>query len=188
MSDIFFTYNDFESTVNDFQESLGVDLLDKDGTIISLSVDFENKDKAKDFLNSLVRQYNTYAIDDKNVESKKTKDFIDKRIALISTELGDVETEKEGYKASNNIVDLPTEARINLQLKEQSKAQILELGTQLELNKILQNTLNKKGKGDVLPVNIGLESEAAATAIKEYNALVLQRNKYLEMQHRITPW
>jgi capsular exopolysaccharide synthesis family protein len=180
MSNVFFTYNDFESTVNDFQESLVVDLLDKEGTIISLSVDFENKDKAKDFLNSLVRQYNVYAINDKNMESKKTKDFIDRRIVLISSELGDVETQKEGYKASNNIVDLPAEARINLQLKEQSKAQILELGTQLELNKILQNTLNKKGKGDVLPINIGLESEAAATAIQEYNSLVVQRNKYLE--------
>ncbi|PJJ67805.1 GumC family protein [Chryseobacterium geocarposphaerae] len=180
LTEVFFSYNNFDNTVNDFQEALAVDLLDKDGTIISLSVDFENKSKAKDFLNGLVRQYNVYAINDKNIESKKTKDFIDRRIALISNELGDVETQKEGYKASNNIVDLPTEAKINLQLKEQSKAQILELGTQLELNKILQNTLNKKGKGDVLPINIGLESEAAAKSIQDYNTLVLQRNKYLE--------
>ncbi|WEK71704.1 MAG: polysaccharide biosynthesis tyrosine autokinase [Candidatus Chryseobacterium colombiense] len=180
LSDIFFIYNSFDNTVNDFQQALAVDLLDKDGTIISLAVDFENKEKAKDFLNGLVRQYNIYAISDKNIESKKTKDFIDKRIALISSELGDVETQKEGYKANNNIVDLPSEARINLQLKEQSKAQILELGTQLELNKILQNTLNKKGKGDVLPINIGLESDAAAKSIQDYNTLVLQRNKYLE--------
>ncbi|MPS65191.1 polysaccharide biosynthesis tyrosine autokinase [Chryseobacterium sp.] len=180
LTEFFFSYNNFDNTVNDFQEALAVDLLDKDGTIISLSVDFENKAKAKDFLNGLVRQYNVYAINDKNIESKKTKDFIDRRIALISNELGDVETQKEGYKASNNIVDLPTEAKINLQLKEQSKAQILELGTQLELNKILQNTLNKKGKGDVLPINIGLESEAAAKSIQDYNTLVLQRNKYLE--------
>lgn len=180
ISEVFFTYNDFQSTVNEFQESLKVDLLDKEGTIISLSVDFENKDKAKDFLNGVVRQYNVYAINDKNIESKKTKDFIDRRISLISSELGDVETQKEVYKASNNIVDLQTEAKINLQLKEQSKAQILELGTQLELNKILQNTLNKKQKGDVLPVNIGLESEAAGKLIQEYNMLVVQRNKYLE--------
>lgn len=180
LSNIFFNYNSFDNTVNDFQQALTVDLLDKDGTIISLAVDFENKEKAKDFLNGLVRQYNIYAIKDKNIESKKTKDFIDKRIALISSELGDVETQKEGYKANNNIVDLPSEARINLQLKEQSKAQILELGTQLELNKILQNTLNKKGKGDVLPINIGLESDAAAKSIQDYNMLVLQRNKYLE--------
>ncbi|MGO4709856.1 GumC family protein [Chryseobacterium sp. 2TAF14] len=180
MDDIFFYYNTFESTVNGFQESLTVDLLDKDGTIITLTVDFENKEKAKDFLNSLVREYNIYAINDKNIESKRTKDFIDKRITIISKELGDVETQKEGYKSSNNIVDLPSEARINLQLKEQSKAAILDLGTQLELNKILQNTLNRKGTGDVLPLNIGLENEAAGKAIQEYNALVLQRNKYLQ--------
>jgi len=180
LSDIYFTYNDFENTVNDFQEALNVDLLDKEGTIISLSVDFENKAKAKDFLDALVRQYNIYAINDKNIESKKTKDFIDRRITLISKELGDVETQKEGFKSDNNMVDLPTEARINLQLREQSKAQMLEIGTQMELTRMLQSSLNRKGTGDVLPLNIGLESEAAGQAIQEYNALVLQRNKYLE--------
>ncbi|RZJ48943.1 MAG: polysaccharide biosynthesis tyrosine autokinase, partial [Flavobacterium sp.] len=180
LSETYFEYNNFEETVNYFQEALAADLLDKDGTIINISVNFENKEKAKDFLNGLVRQYNSYAIQDKNLESKKTKDFIDRRIVLISKELGSVETEKEGYKSANNMVDLPTEAGINLQLKEQSKAQLLEIGTQLELNRILKSSLNKKGLGDVLPLNIGLESEAASQAIQQYNALVLQRNKYLE--------
>lgn len=180
MSNVYFHYTTFDNAVNDYQEALKVDLLDKDGTIITLSVDFQNKDRAKDFLNGLVKQYNIYAINDKNIESKKTKDFIDKRIILISRELGNVETQKEDYKSSNNIVDLPTEARINLQLKEQSKSQILELATQLELNSILRNALNRKGTGDLLPFNIGLHDETAAKSIQEYNALVLQRNKYLQ--------
>jgi len=180
MSDISFYYSTFDNTVIDYQSSLIVDLLDKDGTIITLAVDFENKDRAKDFLNRLIRQYNIYAINDKNIESKKTKDFIDKRIVLISRELGDVETKKEGYKSSNNIVDLPTEARINLQMKEQSKAQILEFETQLELNNILQSTLKKKNAGDLLPFNIGLLDETSVKSIQEYNNLVLQRNRYLE--------
>lgn len=180
MSDISFYYSTFDNTIIDYQSSLIVDLLDKDGTIITLAVDFENKDRAKDFLNRLIRQYNIYAINDKNIESKKTKDFIDKRIVLISRELGDVETKKEGYKSSNNIVDLPTEARINLQMKEQSKAQILEFETQLELNNILQSTLKKKNAGDLLPFNIGLLDETSVKSIQEYNNLVLQRNRYLE--------
>jgi capsular exopolysaccharide synthesis family protein len=180
MSDIIFYYTTFDNAVIDYQEALKVDLLDKDGTIITLSVDFENKNRAKDFLNSLVRQYNIYAINDKNIESRKTKDFIDKRIELISRELGDVETEKEGYKASNNIVDIPTEARINLQIKEQAKAQVLELDTQLELNNILRSALSTKDTGDLLPYNIGLQNETASKSIQDYNALVLQRNKYLQ--------
>ena len=180
LSEVFFTYTDFDGTVTDFEEAIMVDLLDKDGTIINLSVDFQNKEKAKDFLNSLVKQYNIYALNDKNVESKKTKDFIDDRITLISRELGDVETQKEGFKANNNIVDIQAEARISLQQKEQSKAQLMEISTQLELNKILQGVLTRKGNSDVLPLNIGLDNEAAAKVIQEYNTRVVQRNKYLE--------
>lgn len=180
MSDLFFDYVDFESTVNYFQENLMVDLLDKDGTIITLAVNFENKEKAKDFLNSLVRQYNIYAVNDKNIESKRTKDFIDKRITIISQELGDVETQKEGFKTSNDVIDLGTDTRLSIQMKERSKVEIMQLGTQIELNRILQNTLNKKTGDQVLPLNIGLGSEAAAQAIQEYNMLVIQRNKYLQ--------
>lgn len=180
MTDVFFTYSDFYGAVTNFQSQLEVDLLEKEGTIISLSLNVENQDKAKDFLNGLVDQYNIYATNDKNVESKRTKDFIDQRISIISRELGDVETQKEEFKSSNNVVDLPTEAKINLQLKEQSKAQILEIGTQIELNRILENTLNKKGSGDVLPFNLGLQNEAATKSIQEYNGLVLQRNKFLQ--------
>lgn len=180
ISKLYFFYNSFEDTVDNYQQQLSVDLLDKEGTIINLSVNFENQDKAKDFLNGLVYEYNFYAINDKNIESQKTKDFIDKRIYLISKELGDVESRKSDFKANNNVVDLATEAMMNLQLKEQSKAGALEIGTQLELNNILLSTINKKGNGDVLPFNIGLNNEAAVKSIQDYNTLVLQRNKMLE--------
>lgn len=180
MSDIYFNYSNFDSVVESFQNSLIVDLLDKEGTIISLSVNFESTEKAKDYLNSLVRQYNNYAINDKNIESKRTKEFIDKRIALIAKELGDVETQKATYKSNNNIVDLPSEAKMSLHLKEQSKAQLLEIETQIGINRVLQNTLNAKGMGDVLPLNVGLDNESSAKVIQEYNSLILQRNKYIE--------
>jgi capsular exopolysaccharide synthesis family protein len=121
-----------------------------------------------------------YAINDKNIESKRTKDFIDNRIVLISQELGDVETQKAQYKSSNNIVDLPTEGKINLQLKEQTRSRVLDLNTQIELNDILDNFLKSKDNTEVLPVNVGLDNEAAARNIQEYNAIVLRRNKLLE--------
>lgn len=179
-SNLFFLYNEFNETVFSFQESLKVDLLDKDATVIGLSINFPNKEKGKDFLNALIRQYNVYAINDKSVESKKTKEFIDDRIVLISRELGDVETEKQKFKSTNNIVDLAGEAKINLQIKQQTRAKMLEFDTQLELNNMLQNFLARKDVTDVLPANIGLDNEAAAKNIQEYNLLVIKRNKFLE--------
>ncbi|MEY8759776.1 GumC family protein [Chryseobacterium tongliaoense] len=180
MEKVFFSYNEFNKTVIAFQEALKVNLLDKDATVIGLSIDFPNKEKGQDFLNGLVRQYNIYAINDKSLESKKTKEFIDERIVLISKELGDVETEKQKFKSNNNIVDLASEAKINLQQKEQTRAKALEFDTQLELNRMLQNFLDRKNVSDVLPANIGLDNEAAAKNIQEYNLLVMRRNKLLE--------
>ncbi|UOU96719.1 polysaccharide biosynthesis tyrosine autokinase [Chryseobacterium daecheongense] len=180
MEKVYIVFNNFEKTVIAFQEALKVNLLDKDATVIGLSIDYPNKEKGKDFLNSLVRQYNIYAINDKSIESRKTKEFIDERIVLISKELGDVETEKQKFKSYNNIVDLGTEARMNLQLKAQTRSRVLDIDTQMELNKMLQNFLNRKDIGDVLPLNIGLDNEAAAKNIQEYNLLVIKRNKLLE--------
>ena len=180
LSKLFFTYSDFDSTVDSFQKGLLVSLSNKEGTIIELSLDYPEKEKAKLFLNKIVLQYNLYAIEDKNIQSKRSKDFIDERINLISRELGNVETQKETFKSTNNIVDLATEAKMSLQVKESTKARLLDIDTQLELNKDLQNFLSKKSVSDVLPVNVGLNNDAAAKGIIDYNTLVIQRNKLLE--------
>lgn len=178
-NNLLFTYNTFESTIENYQQALQVNLVEREATVISLSIASENKDKGKDFLNNLVNEYNLYAIKDKNKESEKTTHFIDDRIVIIAKELGDVEDKKESYKSQNNIVDLQTEARINLNTKEVTKSKLLTLGTQLELQNILLNYVNKNAK-DVLPVNIGIENGDAAKSILEYNALVIRRNKLLD--------
>lgn len=180
MNDIYFSYTPFQDAVINFQRSLLVDLLDKDATVIGLSVNFPNKEKGIDFLNTLIRQYNIYAVEDKSFESKKTKDFIDERIVLISKELGDVETEKQEFKSNKNIVDLGTEARMNLQLKQESRARAMDVETQIELSDILQDFLRKQNYSETLPLNIGLNNETASKSIQDYNLLVIKRNSLLE--------
>lgn len=177
---MYFEYNGFAETVNDYQKALSVELLDKDATVIGLSMEYPNVDKAKDILNNLVQLYNSDAINDKNSESKKSVDFIDERINLISQELGEVESEKERFKLQNNIVDIPTEARISLQNSNTARLQSVQADAQIELTNILLGYINSQGNSETLPANIGLDNEAASMAISQYNALVLQRNQLLE--------
>lgn len=173
-------YHTLESTVNDFQKNISVDLVNKDATIISLSLIYPENNKAKDILNSLIYQYNFDAINDKNIESKKTKDFIDERIDLISKELGEVESQKEQFKISNDIVDLMSEARLNVQGSMQAKARELDLETQLQISNMLLSAMNGQKSNQLLPVNIGLSNDGAVKIIENYNRLILQRNKLLE--------
>ncbi|WP_312765042.1 polysaccharide biosynthesis tyrosine autokinase [Epilithonimonas sp.] len=181
LNDLYFTYTDLGTIVDNYQKSLDVDLLDKDATVIALSINEANQDKAKDFLNGLSRIYNDYAITDKNIESKKTKDFIDERIKIISDELGSVETEKEQFKIDNDIIDIPSEAKINLQISNETRRKVLELDTQIELGKMLLGYINSQTNSyHVLPTNIGLDNPAATSNVSAYNKLVIDRSRMLE--------
>jgi len=181
LKDLYFTYTDFENTVENYQEALSVELKDKDATVIGLSLADQNKDKGKEILNNLTYIYNDYAIKDKNTESKKTKDFIDGRIVLISKELGEVETDKERFKVDNNIVDIGAEAKINLQASNETRRKSLEISTQLEVSRMLLGYIDSQSNTyQVLPTNIGLDNQAATSNITAYNKLVMDRSRLLE--------
>jgi len=180
IENLYFTYSTEEDAVNDYQKRIDVSLVNKDATVIGLSLNYPNTDKAKDIINKLVEVYNNDAINDKNSESKKTKDFIDDRINLIANELGQVENEKERFKSTNKITDLETEAKINLQTSAESKVKQIELESQLELTNTLISFIGKQNNSQVLPVNLGLDNTAATSSISVYNQLVLEKNRLLE--------
>lgn len=180
LGDLYFIYSTVEGTVDGLQKMLNVSLVNKDATVIGLSLDHSNTDKAKDIVNSLVEVYNNEAIYDKNSESKKTKDFIDDRINIISNELGQVENEKESFKATNHITDLVAEAKINLETSAEARAKQIDLESQLELTNALIDFMGKQSNSQVLPSNIGLNNTTATTNITAYNQLVLERNRLLE--------
>ncbi|AKK71686.1 capsular biosynthesis protein [Chryseobacterium gallinarum] len=180
VSNMYFTYAPLEDAVNYFQKIVNVSLVNKDATVIGLSLKYPNIDKAKDIVNTLVKVYNNDAINDKNSESQKTKDFIDDRINIISKELGQVENEKERFKSSNQITDLTTEAKINLETSAGARAKQLDLESQLELTNALIDFMGRQGSTQILPANVGLNNPTASANITAYNQLVLERNRLLE--------
>lgn len=181
LDDLFFEYSDVDGVVDAYRSDLQIDLADKDATVISLSMNYSNKPKAKDFINDMVRKYNQYATIDKNTESSKTIDFIDERINLISKELGNVENQKEQFKVSNDITDIPTEAKLNLEVATESSQKALETSTQIELTNLLIKYINSPSNNyQIVPTNIGIDNSAATSNITLYNKMILDRNRLLE--------
>jgi capsular exopolysaccharide synthesis family protein len=169
-----------EAKTKGFQNRLKVALVNKDVTVIKISIDYPNVDKAKDIINHLVEVYNADAINDKNDESKKTAEFIEERIANVGNDLGNVEAKKEQFKKANQITDLLIEGEIGLKTSAEARAKQLELVSQLELTNSLISFVSKQGSYQVIPNNIGLNNPGAVTNITNYNQLVLERNKLLE--------
>jgi capsular exopolysaccharide synthesis family protein len=170
-----------ETQVTDsFQSNLKVALMNKDVTVIKMTMNYPEVNKAKDILNTLIRVYNNDAIEDKNSESKKTAEFIEERIRIIGNELGEVESRKERFKESNRITDLETEAKLGLQSSAEARGKLLEVDSQLEITNALLGYVNKQGTSAVLPGNVGLDNASATSNISAYNQLVLEKNRLLE--------
>lgn len=169
-----------EVKVNNMQKLLQAELTGKETTVIRLSMNYAEVQKARDILNNLVLAYNNDAIQDKNSESTKTLAFIEDRIKKLSGELGQVENEKESFKSRNQLTDIETEAKINLESSAAARAKQLELDAQLELTDALINYVSHQGQYQVLPSNVGLANPEAVAGISTYNQLVLQRNRLLE--------
>jgi len=180
IGEIYFTYRTKEAAVNTFQKAVNVELVNKDATVIALSLDYAHRQKAKELINELVVSYNTDAIKDKNSESKKTKDFIDERISIIADELGEVESQKENFKQANNITDIPTEATLNLSKTSELRQRQMEIETQLQLANDLIGYMSRLDKDQTLPSSVGLNNPTASASITAYNQLLLERNNLLE--------
>ncbi|KPE49854.1 GumC family protein [Chryseobacterium indologenes] len=174
------TISSLESKVTSLQSISSIGVNSKKSTVVGLGLVYPQVEKAKDIINSLVIAYNNDAITDKNLESKKTLDFIEDRIKKLSVELGQVEDQKENFKTKNNLTDLETEARIGLESSAAARAKQLDLDAQLELTNTLIGFVNKQGLYQVLPSNVGLSNPEATSGISLYNQLILQRTRLLE--------
>ena len=180
LGELHINYSPTDEAVNAFQKITKIDLVNKDATVLELSITYADIGKGKLIINKLVESYNNDAIYDKNSESKKTKDFIDDRVKIIANELGEVENEKEQFKLANRITDISSEASITIGSSEAARARSLEIETQLQLVSDLISYTNKLGSNQTLPSSVGLSNPTASANISAYNQLVLQRNSLLE--------
>ena len=165
-----------------YAKVLTVEALSKTSSIVNLSVSDKVPEKAEDFLNTLVAIYNEEAIKDKNMISENTLDFIQKRLGVISDELGTVEVQSENFKKTNQITDIAANAEIYLRSHSAFETNLIETETQLRVLSIMIDFMKNKGKSELVPIDIipKTTSAQANPLIVEYNQLVLQRNRILK--------
>lgn len=174
------SYNPVENVALSYQGKVVISNEIKSSNVLELSILTPVTQKAEDFLNELVSQYNQDAINDRNEIAKNTLAFIDSRLQIITRELDSVERNKELFKSSNRLTDIQAEAQIILENASESNKKQLDVGTQLELSNTMIDYMKKSSNAELLPSNIGIRSDEVAGAVNNYNELILYRNKLLQ--------
>ncbi|MBL87352.1 MAG: tyrosine protein kinase [Winogradskyella sp.] len=182
LSDIVDTaYNIVFTTVKEATLSLKnrivVEAVGDRSDILKLSIKGESKELSEKTLNTLTTVFNNDGIKDRQLVSERTVDFIDNRFHFLAEELDSIEIDRQEFKQDNRIVDIQTDAQIGIEQRTKSEEEVFALENQLELSKLLTNSLTNQTESDLLPANIGIENVSINELISDYNTAVINRDK-----------
>jgi capsular exopolysaccharide synthesis family protein len=173
------TLTDVRSIVEDLRKRISIFPSDKSSKILFIYLQDPIIQKAKDIINTLITEYDTYTVTVKNRMSKGTADFIDSRVELIASDLVNVDDSIVRFKTGNKVTDVASEAGQFMQLSFDNEQQIQGIKTQLRLLNYTKELLG--GSSDdfqMIPSNLGDASISALST--QYNGLLAQRENYLK--------
>ena len=160
---------------------ISAEVLNKEASIVNLSLTDASAKKAEDYLTTLVEVYKEDMINDKNRLALDTERFINERLAVLELDLGNVENVLATFKQENKMTDVMAEAGLATGRVTQYEDEGYALESQLQLVKFIRNYLtDPKKSGELIPSNTGVADVNVESQIGEYNKLLLERDKMLK--------
>ena len=168
------------SVAKSYANKLNLSLSGKESSVIVLSLNDTYPSRATAILSSLIDVYNEVWITNKNRAAINTTEFINERLVIIERDLAAVEDALKKYKSSNNLTDIKTAAKTYIDESALYATKAFEVSNQLSIVEYIKDYLNNPVNSmSLIPSNLGLTSASVETQIKEYNEIVLQRDRLL---------
>ncbi|UQB67456.1 GumC family protein [Epilithonimonas zeae] len=141
--------------------------------------------KSEDILNEITKQYNIDGVNDKNAEAENTQNFINERLDLITSDLDNIEKDKENFKKANQLTDLDIQANVAVTRLTGNVENIFNESAQLEvINALYEKAVS--GKEQLFPTGLGL-NETTESLLGQYNELLLTKKRTLKQATDINP-
>ncbi|WP_088340976.1 GumC family protein [Robiginitalea sediminis] len=170
-----------------YQEKITITVAEDYSNIVDISLQDPIKEKAVDILNALIANYNENAIQDKKEIADRTSQFINDRIAVISSNLTNVDESEEELRTSRGLTDIASQSNINLNIGATNQQALANSRTQLEIAASMQDIVEQQDGYEVLPTNIGLSDPTIANTTQQYNRLVQERQRLLQSSTERSP-
>ncbi len=175
-------------TINDYHQRVIATQRNNKASIIDLSINDVSRTRGEDILSTFVAVYNENWVRDRNQITTSTTDFIKDRLAIIESELGNVETNISNYKSTNLMTDVAAVGSMALSTMNASQEQGREIDNRVAMTKYVRNYLTDGiHDKEQLPANSGINNPGIEAQIAAYNTLLLQRNNHLAVSSPQNP-
>ena len=175
-------YRTLEDAAAAYAGALTVKSVGKRSTVLELVQVDQVLPRARDVLAELTRLYGLTQLEDKNRIFDNTIRFIDERLQLLTGELSGVESQVERFKTLNQVVDLSTEGGLLMEQTGQYGKSLSETEVQLEILGGIRDFLRRNpDRFDFIPSNMGINNLTLTGMLENFNQIILERDKALNM-------
>jgi capsular exopolysaccharide synthesis family protein len=175
----YFYFIDPAVLANQYRNNLSVTPIDKDATLVTLSISGSVPEQEADYLNKLMEVYLQQGLDVKNQKADKTIEFINGQIGSVSDSLRKAEGSLENFRLSNKIIDLSKEGTLIQNRLESFENEHVSLILQKEYYQYLLEYINaKNATGDIVsPGIMGVANGSLERLITELATLQQEKSK-----------
>jgi tyrosine-protein kinase Etk/Wzc len=150
----------------------------KAGSVVDLEYTDAAPERGEAIVNELISVYNKAAVEDKNRTSANTMSFVEERLRIVSTELGQAETQVERFKTTEGIVDISEQSKLFLASVQENDRKIGEANMQLSVLDAIEKYVNSQNPGgNIVPGTIGLSDPVLLELVTKLSEIELQLDR-----------
>lgn len=178
----YFYFTSPEALANEYRYKLSVEPVEKDASLVSLSVSGTDAWQEADYLNKLMDVYIGYGLEIKKGTADSTIKFIDNQLKKISDSLTIAEDKLQQFRKVNRFIDLSSEGTLIQNKLERYETEKSTFELQLQYYKYLSDYLSKsENVGKIIsPSLFGINDQGLIRLVAELSA-VQNEQKILSM-------
>ena len=162
-----------------YSSSIEVAPIEKDASILEISLKSNVPDKAIDFLNKLCENYINCGLEEKNITAYNTIDFIDNQLSGITDSLTLVENVLENFKLENKVISVSEESKLAFdKIAEQDKTKALQ-NIEIKYYEYIRDYL--KAKNDytdiIAPATMGINNTSMTLLVSQLVTLSQEKSR-----------
>lgn len=171
-----FKFNSPKSLIKKYKNALEINILNKEASIIQISLKDVNVEKGISFLNKLTEVYQIDNLNKKNENANRTIQFISNQLQNISDSLIFSESRMEEFQSENQLLDVSVQSEQLLEQMRELDKEKVALETQNNYYHYLNDYINQTDIDDtetiIAPSAMGIQDPLLNSLILSLNELI----------------
>lgn len=171
-------FNSINNNVEFYRAKLKIEQPSQNSSILVLAIEDQIPQRGIDFLNNLVQVYLENDIQEKNKIASSTSAFINDQLGLISTDLQQIEIERQDFKIEKGVTDVSAESNMILENVRSKDNELSNFNLQLSFIEYLQDYVKSNNSlADIAPSSLGINDPLLINLISQITELEINRQE-----------